>query len=273
MLVIQIDWFGVDQRQRENVPTFYQIIKTFGRMVRGNVQEAPLWSLFLVVKRDCNETPMLGIRIVLSFLFLFVRIGISYGNPWPSSILALVAGWKSGAFRCSDVLLCPMSGRTAAIAEVKAIQRVLLQTRMQCDFFFNNDHSVPYAFFFQGLYVLHYINIILTSVNFSRHDHGYINAYRPKGWIYPPPRMPVTTRIIAFLYSCWAWGAPHIRSCYSSFYLPRRCQEQQPFFSFTDSFQWCSASSQYRGVAHPSAPVDMKKHRIRSELPNKFASE
>ena len=109
-------------------------------MVRGNVQEAPLSSLFLVVKRDCNETPMLGIRIVLSFLFLFVRIGISYGNPWPSSILALVAEWKSGAFRCSDVLLCPilcpMSGRTAAIAEVKAIQRVLLQTRMQCDFFF-----------------------------------------------------------------------------------------------------------------------------------------
>ena len=167
---------------------FTKFIKTFGRMVRGNVQEAPLWSLFLVVKRDCNETPMLGIRIVLSFLFLFVRIGISYGNPWPSSILALVAGWKSGAFRCSDVLLCPMSGRTAAIAEVKAIQRVLLQTRMQCDFFFNNDHSVPYAFFFQGLYVLHYINIILTSVNFSRHDHGYINAYRPKGWIYPPPQ-------------------------------------------------------------------------------------
>ena len=193
MLVIQIDWFGVDQRQRENVPTFYQTIKTFGRMVRGNVQEAPLSSLFLVV----------GIRIVLSFLFLFVRIGISYGNPWPSSILALVAGWKSGAFRCSDVLLCPilcpMSGRTAAIAEVKAIQRVLLQTRMQCDFFLNDDHSVPYAFFSQGLYVLHYINIILTSVNFSRHDHGYINAYRPKGWIYPPPRMPVTTRIIAFL--------------------------------------------------------------------------
>lgn len=159
MLVIQIDWFGVDQRQRENVPTFYQIIKTFGRMVRGNVQEAPLSSLFLVVKRDCNETPMLGIRIVPSFLFLFVRIGISYyGNPWPSSILALVAGWKSGAFRCSGVLLCPMSGRTAAIAEVKAIQRVLLQTRLQCDFL-KDDHSVPCAFF----HILYVFYIISTS--------------------------------------------------------------------------------------------------------------
>ena len=67
--------------------------------------------------------------------------------------------------------------------------------------------------------------------------------------------------------------APHIRSCCSSFYIPRRCQEQQPFFSFTDSFQWCSASSQYRGVAQPSAPVDMKKHRIRSKFQCKFACE
>lgn len=60
---------------------FYQIIKAFGRMVRGTVQEAHLSSLLLVVKRDCNETPMLGIRIVLSFLFL---LGLVYHMEIPS---------------------------------------------------------------------------------------------------------------------------------------------------------------------------------------------
>ena len=67
---------------------------------------------------------MLGILITLSFLFLFVGIGKYMEIPSQA-----VAGWKSGVFRCSNVLLCPMSGRTAAIAEVKAIQSDLLQTR------------------------------------------------------------------------------------------------------------------------------------------------
>ena len=156
-----------------------------------------------------------------------------------------MAGWKSGAFSllgCSSMSHVRQNSRyrrgqgNSACFAADTIAMLLFKRwsfRSMCIF----SHS---------LRLIHHINIILRSVNFSRHDHGYIHAYRPICWIYPPPRMPVTTR---------------------------RCQEQQPFFSFTDSFQWCSASSQYRGVAQPSAPVDMKKHRIRSELQNKFACE